>query len=296
MTTIVTTNNDKVEYNSLQLSSRTQQIPKYKSAINTIESQQELKNRSRALQEKSNSLLDVSLTMILYIFHFIYLSYIAFESFKSYFAKAYHTPIPNIYERIQFDKQQLTKLPKHLTINLSRDLFSTRTLKDWDRIMMDICLVTCWSWQIGIKEVSVYDVSGAIKSMETELYKQQSAMLYEWMSASSIKNPDIRFTILSAENGKPHMGHVTQEMIKANTQAIDVNSVDAYIHLNTISDPDLMIVYDGLPHHHVSLEGYPPWHIRLTEIINCSSDHRLDYSVFSKCLYRFSKVEQRFGR
>ncbi|KAI8376661.1 hypothetical protein EDC96DRAFT_281582 [Choanephora cucurbitarum] len=159
MTTIITTNHDELEYNPLQLSTKSQQIPKYKSAINTIETQQELKNRSRALQEKNNSFLDAFLTMILYIFHFIYLSYIALQSLKHYF-KNYHSSTLDIHERIEFDKQQLTKLPRHLTISLSSDLFSTRTLEDWDSIMRDICLVTCWSWQMGIKEVSVYDMSG----------------------------------------------------------------------------------------------------------------------------------------
>lgn len=65
--------------------------------------------------------------------------------------------------------------------------------------------------------------------------------------------------------------------------------------VDSISDPDLMILYDGLPHNYVSLGGYPPWHIRLTEIANCSNYHDLDYNLFSKCLYRFSKVQQRFG-
>lgn len=63
-----------------------------------------------------------------------------------------------------------------------------------------------------------------------------------------------------------------------------------------MSDPDLMIVYDGLPHNYISLDGYPPWFIRLTEIANCSNHHKLNYDLFSKCLYRFSRVEQRFGK
>jgi hypothetical protein len=35
---------------------------------------------------------------------------------------------------------------------------------------------------------------------------------------------------------------------------------------NNTSDPDLMIVYDGLPHNYISLDGYNPWQIKLTEI------------------------------
>ena len=34
-----------------------------------------------------------------------------------------------------------------------------------------------------------------------------------------------------------------------------------------ISDPELMLVYDALPHSYISLDGFPPWHIRLTEFV-----------------------------
>lgn len=66
----------------------------------------------------------------------------------------------NILERIQQDKTQLTKIPQHLTINVSRELLSSRSLKDWDEIMYNISFATCWAWEFGIKEVSVYDASG----------------------------------------------------------------------------------------------------------------------------------------
>lgn len=36
---------------------------------------------------------------------------------------------------------------------------------------------------------------------------------------------------------------------------------------DSISDPDLMLVCDGLPHNYISLDGFPPWHIRLTEFL-----------------------------
>lgn len=117
------------------------------------------------------------------------------------------------------------------------------------------------------------------------------------------------------------MGHVAQEIAlqSYDKSKIDIKLVDKYMHgklgenrnlhqhsiisytttlntENTISDPDLMIVYDGLPHNYISLDGYPPWFIRLTEIANCSNYHKMTYDLFSKCLYRYSRVEQRLGR
>ncbi|KAF1798498.1 Decaprenyl diphosphate synthase-like protein [Mucor lusitanicus] len=157
---------------------------------------------------------------------------------------------------------------------------------------------TCWAWDFGIKEVSVYDASGIMKSVSVDLYKQQSTILHDYMikyNKGEKIRPALKFSILSIENGKQHMGRVVQEMAKDYPDTIDIPLVDQYMHMDSVSDPDLMILYDGLPHNYVSLDGYPPWHIRLTEIANCSSYHHLNYHVFSKCLYRFSKVEQRFG-
>ncbi|RUS33252.1 hypothetical protein BC938DRAFT_472378 [Jimgerdemannia flammicorona] len=63
-----------------------------------------------------------------------------------------------------------------------------------------------------------------------------------------------------------------------------------------LTEPNLMIVIGGTPHKYVSLEGFPPWHVRLTEIVNMSGHDRIDYTLFLRSLYRYSKVEQRFGR
>ncbi|KAI8639076.1 Decaprenyl diphosphate synthase-like protein [Parasitella parasitica] len=165
--------------------------------------------------------------------------------------------------------------------------------------MYDVSMATCWAWDFGVKEVSVYDASGVIKSMSIDLHKQQSTILHDYMvkyNKGEKKRPSmVKFSILSIENGKSYVGQVAQQMAKDNHGQIDIKLVDKYMHMNSVSDPDLMILYDGLPHNYVSLDGYPPWHIRLTEIANCSDYHALNYHLFSKCLYRFSKVQQRFG-
>lgn len=277
---------------------------KYISNFNTIETSAEISNRSRADKIKNsnhNTLSHVFLTAILYTLHFIYISFIAFKSLHSYLENLFrdtHQHQHDIHQRIQFDKTQLTKIPEHLTINVSRELASTRSCKEWEKLMYDISMSTCWAWDFGIKEVSVYDASGIMKSVSVDLYKQQSTILHDYMikynNGEKIR-PALKFSILSIENGKQHMGRVVQEMAKDHPDTIDIPLVDQYMHMDSVSDPDLMILYDGLPHNYVSLDGYPPWHIRLTEIANCSNYHHLNYHVFSKCLYRFSKVEQRFG-
>lgn len=97
---------------------------------------------------------------------------------------------------------------------------------------------------------------GVMKSMAIDLYKQQSAMLHQWINRSSLeekKRPGktlqlllllymkninccislvIKFSILSGENGQAHMGHVTQKIaMKSNpNDKIDMKLVDEYMH------------------------------------------------------------------
>lgn len=166
----------------LQLNTTT--TKKYISNINTTETSSEISKRSRADKIKknnNNTFSHVFFTTILYTLHFLYITFIAFKTLYSYLENLFRNNHYDIHQRIQFDKSQLTKIPKHLTINVSRELSSTRSCKDWEKLMYDISLSTCWAWDFGIKEISVYDASGIIKSMSIDLYKQQSIMLHDYM-------------------------------------------------------------------------------------------------------------------
>lgn len=160
---------------------------KYISNFTTIETSAEILKRSRADTIKNsnhNTLSHVFLTTILYTLHFIYISFIALKSLYLYLEDLFRNTHQNqhdIHRRIQLDKSQLTKIPEHLTINVSRELSSTRSCKEWEKLMYDISVSTCWAWDFGINEVSVYDASGIMKSVSVDLYKQQSAILHGYM-------------------------------------------------------------------------------------------------------------------
>lgn len=115
------------------------------------------------ITRRQNTLYHVFLSSILHLLHFIYITCIAFKTFKSYLYNHITTAnTTTIHQRIQYDKENLTKIPNHLSINISRELSSSRTLEKWDEIMYSISFVTCWAWEFGIKEVSVYDQSGKL--------------------------------------------------------------------------------------------------------------------------------------
>ncbi|RUP39366.1 hypothetical protein BC936DRAFT_138353 [Jimgerdemannia flammicorona] len=114
--------------------------------------------------------------------------------------------------------------------------------------------------------------------------------------------PAVKLNVFSAEDGIGHIVEMTQSLSNAaqsgalSSKDIDINLVDKFLRKQDLTEPNLMIVIGGTPHKYVSLEGFPPWHVRLTEIVNMSGHDRIDYTLFLRSLYRYSKVEQRFGR
>lgn len=99
---------------------------------------------------------------------------------------------------------------------------------------------------------------------------------------------DFQCSILSLEDAQSHLVHATQKAYQHHlkNEVIDIEWVDGFMqgkrngmkrdlirlintsmYIASMTDPDLMIVYDGLPHNYISLDGYSPWHIRLTEFM-----------------------------
>ncbi|KAI7900704.1 uncharacterized protein BX663DRAFT_517335 [Cokeromyces recurvatus] len=156
-------------YSSLQLNvTNEKELPaKYISTANTIETKQELTNRSRILRNKedNSSIYHIFLKSILYTLHFVYIFFTSIRLLNTYLYNLYiSTRYDDIRKRIQHDKLQLTKIPNHLTIIISRELLSTRSCQDWERIMSEISTLTCWAYEFGTKEISVYDATGNSKT------------------------------------------------------------------------------------------------------------------------------------
>lgn len=121
-----------------------------------------------------------------------------------------------------------------------------------------------WLYKVELTQYVFKKKKGVMKSMAIELYKQQSAMLHQWIARSSLeekKRPGtvlyncyyykrrlliycaflvIKFSILSGENGQAHMGHVTQEIaMKASpNDKIDMRLVDEYMHCKVFLKKD----------------------------------------------------------
>ncbi|KAF8078668.1 hypothetical protein FPV67DRAFT_71058 [Lyophyllum atratum] len=88
---------------------------------------------------------------------------------------------------------------------------------------------------------------------------------------------------------------------------LTVDALDSVLESNhTLSSPDFMIIHPINPRHYnrtpVELHGYPPWHIRLTEIYHnryqspSMTSLPFDETTFNQALDEFAAAEMRFGK
>lgn len=157
MIALLTKEEEKEQYKYLQLN----KPQKYVSVNNTVETKEEVQKRSRDIIEQDElSIKNILLKFLLTTLQFTYITWIALKTLYTYIHTIKRQQDTTIYQRIHHDKSKLTKIPSHLTFVLSRELLSTRTLKHWEAEMFNISMATCWAWEYGIKEISVYDASG----------------------------------------------------------------------------------------------------------------------------------------
>lgn len=107
-----------------------------------------------------------------------------------------------------------------------------------------------------------------------------------------------------SQNGKLSAQDITPELVDAEiseittlpTQSTDDEDDSVYIN----PEPDLLLVFGP----NLRLDGYPPWHIRLTEMY-CTGDtsngltgygEAVEYQGFMKGLWNFAGANMRFGR
>ena len=107
------------------------------------------------------TIFDLFCSLVLHTLHFIYILYSLVARFFCYWD---YQSINNIKERIEWDQSRLTKIPKHLSIHVSSEL--TRDGVDWQAIVNNLCLISCWAYEFGIKEISVFDASGKFNKIK----------------------------------------------------------------------------------------------------------------------------------
>lgn len=79
--------------------------------------------------------------------------------------------------------------------------------------------------------------------------------------------------------------------IMLSSQDVTISFLDAHLAESTISEPNLLLVFSSRK----SLEGFPPWSLRLCEIYYAGEFGHVTYRAFLKGLQRYARAEMRFG-
>lgn len=88
-------------------------------------------------------------------------------------------------------------------------------------------------------------------------------------------------------------GDAQSEVASAILSSKDVTIpfLDAHLSETTISEPNLLLVFSGRQ----SLEGFPPWSLRLCEICYAGGSGAVTYRAYLQGLRRYARAEMRFG-
>lgn len=110
----------------------------------------------------------------------------------------------------------------------------------------------------------------------------------------------IYVNILSYEDGRPKLAKCIQRISQDSslqesiTKEYTSEEFDKVLKVMypSIPDPDLVLYSGPVCYTH----GLLPWHIRLTEFINISKDHRINVNNYLGALYKYNKCDLRFGK
>lgn len=109
---------------------------------------------------------------------------------------------------------------------------------------------------------------------------------------------ELKVIFISYKDGRDSMVDLTKTLTemsqkaKLNPSDIQLDLIDAELCEGIMPEPDLLILFGP----HVSLSGYPPWHVRLTEIFHLPDNRGVEYQVFIRGLRRFAEAQMRRGK
>ena len=204
----------------------------------------------------------------------------------------YHHRTP---ELIRNDIKNMRKLPDHVSVvlKLNEDEDRRARLK---ALVKEAAEVTAWCASSGIPVLSVYEKTGILKHIIPQIHPLIQQTLQGYFSAEncprlSIRAPNepafsppttppngadashhpfqITLLLISADDGRSTMVDLTKVLAgmaqkgKLAPGDINANVVDGELKEIVMDEPDLLVLFGPS----VCLDGYPPWQVRLTEIL-----------------------------
>lgn len=242
----------------------------------------------------------------------LYMLFFTINEYISVITK-YHHRTPQIIRR---DVRRLKKIPHHLAIILEYK-------KDGgiELLIHQVAELSCWCISSGIRILTIYEKYGRIKQYQTTTYRIISQIIQSYFGRSrhniKIRSPyasffsdsdvnndetnypvDLEINFISQEDGRESLIDLTKTLCelsqsgKFSTKDISIELVDAGMNASFLEEPQLLMAFTPT----CTLQGFPPWQIRFTEIFFVENDNYVDYHIFMKGLKLYANAEMRWGK
>ncbi|CAB4253980.1 similar to Saccharomyces cerevisiae YDL193W NUS1 Putative prenyltransferase, required for cell viability [Maudiozyma barnettii] len=227
----------------------------------------------------------------------------------------------NTPQLIRQDVVKLNKIPSRLAA-----ILEVKPIGDvgggLKGILNDASELVSWTISAGVKHLSLYDYDGVLQKNTDELrnaiYEHLSIyygpanvpnfairiphfnkVLYNKKGQGDIKSKvAIEVSLLSNRDGRETIVDLTRTMAELcsnkelNVDDITVDLVDTELKQLVGQEPDLLLYFGPS----LDLQGYPPWHIRLTEFFWEEDNNQVTYSVFIRGLKQYAGCKVNVGK
>ncbi|KAG7834208.1 hypothetical protein KL943_003504 [Ogataea angusta] len=188
----------------------------------------------------------------------------------------------------------------------------------------DAAELTAWCLSSGIPNFSIYEYHGVLKTHVPELRRSIHRKLVAYFGTSNVPTyhikiphlnlsyagsydgeygdgedkPDIEVSLLSVVDGRPTIVELTKVMSQLSKnhelseKDINMKFIDQELQQLVGPEPDLIIMFQP----YLNLQGYPPWHTRLSEMYWEPDNDEVSYAVFLRALQKYSTCKVNIGR
>lgn len=263
------------------------------------------------------------LLMIMYLIYGFY-RYIQYEynKVKLKLLNIMYNP-SNTPQLIRQDVNKLKKIPKRLAaiLEMKSASYVGGGVKG---LMNDGSELVCWTVSAGIKHLILYDYDGVLKNNVQDFRKEIRAKLGKYFGPSNVPKYAIRIphlnkiyfndeddstsdgknkvaieiSLLSNRDGRETIVDLTKTMAdlcaanELKLSNITMKLVDKELTHLVGPEPDLLLYFGPA----LDLQGFPPWHIRLTELHWEEDNDDVVYSVFIRGLQKYSACKINVGK
>lgn len=192
-------------------------------------------------------------------------------------------------------------------------------------LINDASDVVCWTISAGIKGLALYDYDGLLKQNVTDLRAGIHHKLSKYFGPDNIPKFAIRvphsnelflnlndripkgspstkvaieISLLSKIDGRNTIVDLTKTMAdlctkgQLNIDDVNVNLVNQELVQLVGQEPDLLLYFGPT----LDLQGFPPWHIRLTEFYWETDNDQVSYYVFIRGLQQYADCKMNVGK